>query len=229
MSSNRLRLNPAKTKFIWLWTRQQLAQHNLADLATEFHSYTFSSTVRDLGILLDQKLTFAPHLHHLSRACFYQLHQLRAVVRSLTTSAATTLVHSFITVRLDYCLSLYSGLPYIAGLFVFTVSCAQQRALLVEYLNLITSLTTCWSSCTGFRSTSVSNIGSAPWCGDASWASPQLTYLTYVGLCIPSPILPHCNYSESTLSWLFQRSGTGSPGADPLLLPVTLSEILSFH
>ena len=112
MSSNRLRLNPAKTKFIWLWTRQQLAQLNLADLATEFHTYTFSSTVRDLGILLDQKLTFAPHLHHLSRACFYQLRQLCAVVHSLTTSAATTLVHSFITARLDYCLSLYSGLPY---------------------------------------------------------------------------------------------------------------------
>ena len=111
MSSNRLRLNPAKTKFIWLGTRQQLARLNLADLAIEFPSYTFSTTVRDLGILLDQELTFAPHLHHLSRACFYQLRQLRTVARSLTTSAATTLVHSFITSRLDYCLTLYSGLP----------------------------------------------------------------------------------------------------------------------
>jgi hypothetical protein len=92
-------------------TRQQLARLNLADLATEFPSYTFSSTVRDLGILLDQELTFAPHLHHLSRACFYQLRQLCTVARSLTSSAATTLVHSFITARLDYCLSLYSGLP----------------------------------------------------------------------------------------------------------------------
>src|SRR6218665_1753538 len=56
-----------------------------------------------LGILLDQELTFA--LHRLSRRhCYHQLRQLRTVARSLTTSAATTLVRDFITARLDYCL-----------------------------------------------------------------------------------------------------------------------------
>ena len=111
MASNRLCLNPAKTKFMWLGSRQQLAKLNLIDLSTEFPSYTFSTSVRDLGILLDQELTFAPHLHRLSRDCFYQLRQLRTVARSLSTGAATTLVHAFVTARLDYCLSLYSGLP----------------------------------------------------------------------------------------------------------------------
>src|SRR6218665_2536673 len=67
MSSNRLRLNPAKTKFMWFGTRQQLAKLNLDDLANKFPSYTFSATARDLGVLLDQELTFAPHLHRLSR------------------------------------------------------------------------------------------------------------------------------------------------------------------
>ena len=33
MSSNRLRLNPAMTKFMWFGTRQQLAKLNLDDLA----------------------------------------------------------------------------------------------------------------------------------------------------------------------------------------------------
>ena len=41
MSSNRLRLNPAKTKFMWLGNRQQLAKLNLNDLANKFPSYTF--------------------------------------------------------------------------------------------------------------------------------------------------------------------------------------------
>ena len=33
------------------------------------------------------------------------------VAHALSSSAATTLVHSFVTTRLEYCLSLYSGLP----------------------------------------------------------------------------------------------------------------------
>src|SRR6218665_44797 len=111
LSSNRLCLNPGKTKFMWFGTRQQLAKLNLDDLANKFPSYTFSATARDIGILLDQELTFAPHLHRLSRDCYYQLRQLRTVARSLTASAATTLVHAFVTSRLDYCSTLYTGLP----------------------------------------------------------------------------------------------------------------------
>src|SRR6218665_1834692 len=83
------------------------------DLSVEFPNYTFSSSVRYLDIILDQVLTFAPHLNRLSRDCFYQLHQLCTVTRSLSPGAAATLVHSFITIRLDYCLSLYSGLPSV--------------------------------------------------------------------------------------------------------------------
>src|SRR6218665_3034870 len=113
MASNRLCLNPAKTKFMWLGTPQQLAKVNLIDLSAEFPNYTFSASVRDLGIILDQALTFAPHLNRLSRDCFYQLRQLRTVARSLSYGTAATLVHSFITIRLDYCLFLYSGLPSV--------------------------------------------------------------------------------------------------------------------
>src|SRR6218665_833394 len=96
-----------KERFIrcGLTTPQQLVKLNLTDLSAKFPNYTFSSSVRDLGIILDQELTFAPHLNRLSRDCFYQLRQLRTVARSLSTGAAATLVHSFITIRLDYCLS----------------------------------------------------------------------------------------------------------------------------
>src|SRR6218665_3411969 len=111
MSSNRLRLNPHKPQFIWLGPRQQLAKLDMVALTSAFPHFTFSSTVRDLGVTLDQELTLAPHIHSLCRACYYQLRQLRTVSRSLTSTAAATLVHSFVTSRLDYCSSLYIGLP----------------------------------------------------------------------------------------------------------------------
>ena len=111
MSSNRLRLNSAKTQFIWLGARQQLAKLNLAAITAAYPHLTFSSTVRDLGVTLDQQLTFFPHIHRLCRDSYYQLLQLRTIVRSLNTEATATLVHSFVVARLDYCCTLYAGLP----------------------------------------------------------------------------------------------------------------------
>src|SRR6218665_2264704 len=99
-------------QFIWLGTRQQLAKLDMVALTSAFPHFTFSSTVRDLGVTLDQELTLAPHINSLCPACYYQLRQLRTVSRSLTTTAAATLVHSFVTSRLNYSSSsLYIGLP----------------------------------------------------------------------------------------------------------------------
>src|SRR6218665_3593211 len=111
MSSYRLRLNPHKTQFIWLGTRQQLAKLHMVALTSAFTHFTFSSTVHDLGVTLDQELTLASHIHSLCRACYYQLRQLRRISLSVTSTTAATLVHSFVTSRLDCCSSLYIGLP----------------------------------------------------------------------------------------------------------------------
>src|SRR6218665_511152 len=83
MSSNRLRLNSLKTQYIWLGTRQQLAKLDLVSLTHEFPTFVFSTSVRDLGVILDQELSFTENISSLSRSCFYQLHQLRVVSRSL--------------------------------------------------------------------------------------------------------------------------------------------------
>src|SRR6218665_1590702 len=75
----------------------------------------FSSMVRDLGVTLDHEVTFAPHLNSLSRSSHYQLRQLRTVAHSLTPTATTTLLHSFVATRLDYgtrsCMSLSQHWP----------------------------------------------------------------------------------------------------------------------
>src|SRR6218665_4057603 len=111
MSSNRLRRNSAKTQFIWLGTRQQLANLDMAALSAAFPLLTFSSAVRDLRVNRDGERNVSTHIDLLFRDCFYQLRQLRIVTRSLTASATATLVHAFVANRLDSCSSLYAGLP----------------------------------------------------------------------------------------------------------------------
>ena len=54
-------------------------------------------------------MSFADHVNAVVRACFYQLRQLRFVRRLLTPDCAKTLVHAFVTSRVDYCNSLLHG------------------------------------------------------------------------------------------------------------------------
>src|SRR6218665_1983508 len=104
-------MNAQKTKFIWLGTRQQLAKLNLDALSAEFPTMPFSQVVRDLGVLLDSELTFSHHIYQVCRSCYYQLRQLRVIARSLTFNATVALVHAFVFSRLDYCSSIFVGLP----------------------------------------------------------------------------------------------------------------------
>ena len=109
MSSNRLKMNAAKTHLIWLGTKQQLDKLSVTELSLLSARATFSSTVYDLGFLLDSQLTMKDHVSALCRSCFWQLRQLRLVRSSLTSDTAKTLLHAFISSRLDYCNSLLYG------------------------------------------------------------------------------------------------------------------------
>src|SRR6218665_3236649 len=84
MSSNRLSLNPSKTQLIWLGTLQQLLKLDFALLAAQFPQFTFLTSVRDLGVTLDNTLSFSADISNLSRSSVYHLRHLRAVRRSVS-------------------------------------------------------------------------------------------------------------------------------------------------
>ena len=111
MANNRLKLNEDKTQVIWLETRQQLSKITAQSLTLPNATVQFTNNVNDLGVLLDSQLTMADHTSALncSRSCFYQLRQLRSIKQSLTLEATKTLVHAFVSSRLDYCNSALAG------------------------------------------------------------------------------------------------------------------------
>src|SRR6218665_3106002 len=51
----------------------------------------------------------------------HKMHVLDTPVHSLTSDATVTLIHAFITARLDYCSSLYAGLPVELFQFLYRV------------------------------------------------------------------------------------------------------------
>ena len=63
-----------------------------------------------MGVVIDRQMSLAAHVSALCRSGYHQLRQLRPVVGSLSADASKTLVHAFISSRLDYCNSLFYGI-----------------------------------------------------------------------------------------------------------------------
>jgi len=94
---------------MWLGSSQLLDKIDICVVPVISARVTVSDTVRDLGVILDGRLTMADHVAAVCRSCYYQLWQLRSVARSLSSEAVKAVVHAFILSRLDYCNSLLTG------------------------------------------------------------------------------------------------------------------------
>ena len=70
MSSNRLRLNPDKTEFIWFGSAYNLKHVQLAPLVVSSIPIIPSTTVRDLGVYFDSTLSMRDQVAHCVQSCF---------------------------------------------------------------------------------------------------------------------------------------------------------------
>jgi len=73
------------------------------DLPLPSGIFRASETVRNLGVIIDVRLTFEAQARVCSKACFYHIRRIRQIKRFIDDSALRLLVQSFITSRLDYC------------------------------------------------------------------------------------------------------------------------------
>ena len=70
---------------------------------------SLTKSVRSLGVVLNDRITMDAHANNVVRSCSYQLCQIRSIRSSLTAKAALTLVHAFVSCRLEYCNSVMYG------------------------------------------------------------------------------------------------------------------------
>ncbi len=70
-----------------------------------------SSTVKNLGVILESNLSFENHISHVTKTAFFHLRNISKLRNMLSVSDAEKLVHAFMTSRLDYCNALLGGCP----------------------------------------------------------------------------------------------------------------------
>jgi len=76
---------------------------------TSDHVWVLGVTISsDLSLVIEKA---EKHVSKNCAACFYWLRQLRCIRKSLDDESAATLVHAFVTSRVDYCSALYAGSP----------------------------------------------------------------------------------------------------------------------
>jgi len=104
-------INDDKTEFLLIGTRQQLDKLDSCSITVGDNHISPSPCVRNLGSWFDSNLSMTDHINKACNAAFYHLHNLRRIKKYLSRDSLITLVHAFITSRLDYCNGLLFGLP----------------------------------------------------------------------------------------------------------------------
>jgi len=70
---------------------------------------TASDHVCHLGVTISSDLSIDRHVSNTSSSCFYWLHHIRRIRRSLDTESAKTLIHAFVSSRVDGCNTVLAG------------------------------------------------------------------------------------------------------------------------
>ena len=106
-------INDDKTEFLLVGTRQQLEKLDSCSITVGNNRISPSLCVKNLGSWFDSNLSMTDHINKACNAAFYHLHNLRRIKKYLSRDSLITLVHAFITSRLDYCNGLLFGLPKV--------------------------------------------------------------------------------------------------------------------
>ena len=104
-------LNDDKTEFLLLRTKQQLAKVDINSTTVGESVVNTKRVVRNLGSWFDSQLSMSTHIRNLCSSAFFHLHNISSIRKFLSPVETKSLVHAFVTSRVDYCNSLLYGLP----------------------------------------------------------------------------------------------------------------------
>ena len=107
MSQNFLQLNESKSEVL-LFGPSNLT--NVLKLKLGELSSNVQHSVRNLGVMFDHNLAFDVQITKVVQSCFLQIRNIAKVKHFLSRADLEIVIHAFISSRLDYCNSLYSGL-----------------------------------------------------------------------------------------------------------------------
>ena len=101
MSMNHLQMNNTKTEFITFGTTHLLNKKNIDSITFRDTTVKSSKTIKFLGVLLDETLSFKQHVAACAKSALYVIHLIKNVRKYLTMATTKMLMCTLILSQLD--------------------------------------------------------------------------------------------------------------------------------
>ena len=111
MKLNRLQNNTSKTEFMMIGYGKQLSKCDTNNITVCNYIVEKSGIIRLLGIWIDSNLNLKTNVIKKSQTAMLNIFKIKHIRRYLTQESGEVLVHGLFMSHLDYCNSLYYGLP----------------------------------------------------------------------------------------------------------------------
>ena len=124
MLCNKLKLNNSKTEVLVIGARHR--PHPQLDLLLVGDEHVVpTSSARNLGTVFDENMTLESHVTAICKSAFFRIRNIARIKRYLSQANIKTLIHAFVTCKLDHCNSLLIGLPcYLIKRLQMVQNCA---------------------------------------------------------------------------------------------------------
>ena len=109
MAHNGLKLNNDKTE--WLIFNGNPEFSKTVTLTVGAETIKQSTSIRNLGVRQKPDLTMLPHINDTCRSGYYHLRKINNIRKYLSDCGAKILIETLVISRMDYCNSIYNGLP----------------------------------------------------------------------------------------------------------------------
>ena len=136
MLSNKLKLHNSKTEMLVIGApHHSHQQFDLSLLVGDEHVVPTSS--RNLGTVFDDILTLESHVAAICKSAFFHIRNISRIKRYLSQANIETLIHAFVTCKLDHCNSLFIGFTFrivLLGWLLVVVNTTQLRQCYVSFI-----------------------------------------------------------------------------------------------
>ena len=111
MNYKKLKLNEDKTECLLIGKKNDIQRINIDKVSIMGRDFDTTKPIRNLGVIFDNTLDLRDHINHITSVAGYHLRNLTFLKKYLNESDLAKLIHNHVISRLDFCNSLYYGLP----------------------------------------------------------------------------------------------------------------------